>query len=348
MSFFSIVSPIIASPIITSISGNPADGSLVTITGNNFGTKSPAAPLIWETHEVGSFSGDWGNSMKDRDMLIGSTAEINRHSKSSYYGYDQFDMYSAYRYAESYSNTWYINFWFRLGSAWVYSGSGSPDYMSNIKTTLLWNAGVQCVLSTCGYPATASWNGGWHCGPRADYNQYETAPITQQDIWPNIETWYSQQIVFKDSTTSSSGDGVFEAWANGTRYLSDHTANLYGGGNTYPLDAGWIDAWNENCPGGECAKIYYDDIYIDTTLSRVMIGNNATLANCTHQEIQIPSAWSGNSITITVNQGSFANCESAYLFVVDANGNVNTQGYPVRIVTGAGEPPCPPIGLKIK
>lgn len=96
-------------------------------------------------------------------------------------------------------------------------------------------------------------------------------------------------------------------------------------------------------------KTWWDDVFVQVGgRQRVEIGDAVMWNNCKHREIQIPTAWSANSITITVNRGSFGPCETLYLFVVDADGNVNTQGYPIRIVTGASEPPCPPKGLKVK
>ena len=40
-----------------------------------------------------------------------------------------------------------------------------------------------------------------------------------------------------------------------------------------------------------------------------------------HKQIQTCTVWSDNSITITVNQGSFDTLEGKYIFVVDADGN---------------------------
>ena len=89
-----------------------------------------------------------------------------------------------------------------------------------------------------------------------------------------------------------------------------------------------------------------DDAYISFTKARVEIGNNAIWQNCNHREIQIPTAWSNSSITFTVNQGSFPNCDTAYIFVVDADG-VPSAGYPFRIGTGCGEKPSKVLGVEI-
>jgi len=87
------------------------------------------------------------------------------------------------------------------------------------------------------------------------------------------------------------------------------------------------DANGDSYTGIRDAEIYYDDIYISQSQARIEIGNNETWENCTHREIQIPTAWTTDEITITVNQGSFSN-EGAYIFVIDENGGVSA-GYPV-------------------
>ena len=75
--------------------------------------------------------------------------------------------------------------------------------------------------------------------------------------------------------------------------------------------------------------LYYDEIYVDKTRARVEIGNSSTWSGCSHREIQIPSAWSSGSVTVTVNQGPFADSSGAYLYVVDSDGNVNSNGYSI-------------------
>lgn len=79
---------------------------------------------------------------------------------------------------------------------------------------------------------------------------------------------------------------------------------------------------------------YFDDVYIDSTLSRVMIGNSSIYSACTILEPQIPSTWSETSITARVNLGKLLDSEIAYLYVFDANNNHNAEGIPVTIGGG--------------
>jgi hypothetical protein len=94
---------------------------------------------------------------------------------------------------------------------------------------------------------------------------------------------------------------------------------------------------------------YFDDIYMDTTFSRVMLANNSNYDNATIIEPQIPSAWSSNSITFTANLGKFQDQGTAYLFVFDSNNTRNATGFPVTIGEGSGDSTAPvqPTGLRI-
>jgi len=68
-----------------------------------------------------------------------------------------------------------------------------------------------------------------------------------------------------------------------------------------------------------------------------------------HKEIQQPLSWSENYITINVNQGSFSNGQQAYLYIIDGDGTVNANGYPVRIGSDLTDsaPPDIPEGLSV-
>ena len=72
-----------------------------------------------------------------------------------------------------------------------------------------------------------------------------------------------------------------------------------------------------------------DDIYVDNTWARVMIGNAPTWAASTVHDIEIPTAWSGNSISVVLHNDSLPNFSGAYLYVFDSNGSVNQNGYPL-------------------
>lgn len=85
------------------------------------------------------------------------------------------------------------------------------------------------------------------------------------------------------------------------------------------------------------AKAWFDDLYIATTQARVELGNAATWNACTHREIQIPSSWSPSAINIDMNLGNFDGEDEVYLYVVDKDGNVNENGYPIEIAVAVDD-----------
>jgi hypothetical protein len=95
-------------------------------------------------------------------------------------------------------------------------------------------------------------------------------------------------------------------------------------------------------------KVYMDDIYVDTTQARVEICDSATWAARSHCEIQIPqNSWTDSQLEIKVNRGTFATNSSAYLYVVDPNGNVNASGYAINFVSADTTAPAAPTNLSV-
>jgi hypothetical protein len=86
---------------------------------------------------------------------------------------------------------------------------------------------------------------------------------------------------------------------------------------------------------------YYDDVYLDTTLSRIVLADKPVLSQATIVENQIPSAWSDTSITATVNLGKFAQGQTVYLFVVDSTGTPSGSGLALTAGATAFMPSAP-------
>jgi len=93
---------------------------------------------------------------------------------------------------------------------------------------------------------------------------------------------------------------------------------------------------------------YFDDVYVDTTLSRVVLADKPVLSQASIVELQIPSAWNDGSISAQVNLGKFTQGQMAYLFVVDASGNVSATG--IAVTAGGSATtltPNPPSGFSV-
>jgi hypothetical protein len=152
-----------------------------------------------------------------------------------------------------------------------------------------------------------------------------TSPALQYDTWEHYQVSYNQGSVnTSDGTLIVTKNGVTDGY-NSTaikiRTLAESVINQIRIGH-------YFDVSDRGCGANSDVVIFTDNVYIDTTLSRVEIGNESVYSNCTHREIQIPSAWSTTSLSATINIGSFGATDTAYLFVIDSDGNVSS-GYEI-------------------
>jgi len=317
-----------ATPSINSISGTFSGGETVTISGSGFGSKSPAAPLIWDDFEDGAI--DTSTTALDRDDWdsIGS-------------GWDDVD--NTVKHAGTYS---------AKGDA----GAGNCNacingsYGDGVKVYVyLWRRYASTV--SCNqkffrmYPSETypNWAWSWH---------NDGITIVEPNVWtthgccgspPEGNTWYNEEFELQMSSGSAQADGIGRYYSNCTKE-SEFTDVVTRNGS-YPdqFTRLYIDNYGE-----QTGYVWEDDIYIDTTWSRVMVGDNATFTSCTHREIQIPSVWADGEITITFNQGSFSTDDTAYVFVVDSNGDTCSGACGEEITIGGTSSPPQITGLTIR
>lgn len=121
------------------------------------------------------------------------------------------------------------------------------------------------------------------------------------------------------SDLTSSGTSQLKVWINGSLEMNATSNDLAFSAKGFGI-GGYRDRSNNTS-----FRKYFDDMYIDKDWARIVIGNNSNYTSCTVREIQIPTAWSSSSATITVNQGSFADDATAYLYLIDSNGVVSDQ-----------------------
>jgi hypothetical protein len=156
--------------------------------------------------------------------------------------------------------------------------------------------------------------------------------------------WYTEEWELRNSSGLNLSDGVILYIRNGTKEVEQLDARYRCSGEEGYLSDFYISNYSDTP-----VEIWEDDLYIDTTWARVMICTGSQWNSKGICEIQIPSAWSANSVTITANQGSFASGQQAYLYVVDSTGAVNANGFPVTI-GGGGDTMAPanPYNLNVR
>jgi hypothetical protein len=166
-----------------------------------------------------------------------------------------------------------------------------------------------------------------------------------------LNVWHSVQVEYAENSGIGQANGQMRIWIDGK--LRDQTTNLItntssdgAAENKRPYVIGFYDSWGPSNAAVSNMYAYYSDIYVDNTWARVELGNANTYGGCTLREVQIPTAWNASSLTVQVNQGSFTDGQTAYLYVVNANGQVNASGFPV-IVGGGSSAPEAPTNLRI-
>ena len=74
---------------------------------------------------------------------------------------------------------------------------------------------------------------------------------------------------------------------------------------------------------------YYDTLYVDDTWHRVIVSESPTVFGITDAQVQVPSAWTDNEIAVTLRGLAFFT-GPLYLYVYNALGNVNSNGYALQ------------------
>lgn len=97
----------------------------------------------------------------------------------------------------------------------------------------------------------------------------------------------------------------------------------------------WVPAWDASW------RSEVDNLYMDMTWSRVMLGNASTYAACTKVMPQPPTVWNATNISGVANTAGFSN-GAAWLYVFDKNGLFNSTGLAVT-VGGSTSAPAPDV-----
>lgn len=309
---------------IAGTSGTLEGGETVVISGSSFGTKATAAPVLWEDFEDGvdgsslASTGYWGvdydpagslpvfstanervtGSQGARSILTALGAQDCFFKSGLPLGDNKYWSYWLYYSEPALGDPWQVKL---VSIAQHVSSGGSTTIPGWLFTT--WHNANYFV--SYGLPSN---------------NVYGVSPVN--DAW----NFYEFEI---EEGTAGVQDGLLRVWKNGDLVYNSNTVqhrNL----ETEVLDSFKFGQYVGNSTIDHETTLYYDDIYIDSTRARVIIGDASDLENCTHHEIQIPTDWEPDEITITFNQGAFVADDAAYIFVVDTDGTPSA-GYPITI-----------------
>jgi hypothetical protein len=336
----------VAAPSISAVSGTITDGNNLIITGSNLGVNNLSFEWLGAAIEAGATGSafsrtkwlngySYSQSVYSTDQAHSGTKSLKAgpYTISSGYGGDL-----RYNGQTVGPNTdLFMSWWVRR----THSSNGQWKMLriSNINDVVdhayeqvwfNWDNGYGSQLFTRSGAVDCTQGGG-----TCDYG----AAYYQED-----NTWIRYDFIMHTSTAGGTNGSYTETMYNPGSAPSVHTKTGVQNWDSSQQYA-WYIFQNYACNGISSQTDWMDDIFIQGgTQARVEIGDASTWSACTHKEIQPPTAWSASSITVNFNRGSFTSGGKVYLYVVDANGGVNTQGYPITIGSSGGTGTLTPPG----
>jgi len=330
---FSFVSQAVAD--ITGVSGTIANGETITIIGSNFGLNGPTVQ-IFDDFELGTNGSQL--LLGTNSAQVGEWDGVNWTPTGSSFSTDYVvsGNLSAKWTNTVYSTGIYTNFPGNgtdkvFLSYWIYIPNG---YTIPINWKPLWLQGDGTGDDDVVYSTLLGTGAGLTNGNETSWN-------AAGNISFSIGLWKRVWAYIEGTTTPT---GTVKQWALSPSVVQQPTvtdAYIFAADSTpdtnYNFEVAVINGYFGSGDSG--TPCYWDDVYVaygDYAQARIEIGNNAKYADCTDLTVVTPTSWSDTSVTGVVRQGRFLAGTSAYLFVVDADGVMNTTGYPVTIgVTGS-------------
>ena len=307
-----------------------SSSNIYTITGSGFGTRpnyggtSEHLNNLWDTMESTDFLIPWtftgsGNSWEK------ATSQTRARTRSAH-KMDSTPLDRLENYLDGTNTHFYTSFWMHIptnqsagmNAKYARFGNNSDSYLGqNLVLHSLTSTSMLCTVEyaedggtqvSYGSQSLSEMKGAWsfveimwslpHSGNTDDYALvYINGSLANELPRPDRNALWQQ------GAQMTQGSPPY--WSYGTWYAS-----------AYSIGDGW----------------FYEDIYQDHTLARVMLGNASTYAACTSFEAQVPLSWSNTEIQIRANQGPLSNGATAWLYVIDSSNNVvNSSGYQVTV-----------------
>jgi hypothetical protein len=295
----------------------------LTISGSSFGTKSTAAPLLFDNFEGGTVgqsidTGGYWTTSWDAEGYEPLYNSDNARTGSTKHSYHLMDVGGGSEIISpslgTLSDKIYVDFWYRVNK------NGNPSNCQ-IKVWRLFGADASDL-----YPSFAYYD---NSGKLVQFDSSlgsdcETAHLLDSDYFGDTyNSWNHFQVQVSVGTVGES-DGGYTYWVNNGSPDEDRYDLAVYPNESCQFHKVRFGEWlaNKNCTENG-ANTRFDDIYVDDSWSRILVGDNSTFNSCTHTEVQIPTAWSASQITVTINQGSFGDDDTVYLFVFDSDGNIS-------------------------
>jgi hypothetical protein len=351
----------LGAPLIQAASGDIVHGATLTISGTAFGSKSTAAPVVWDDASGSSLGQKWDGFVPNdnanynaayrtpiRGIALPHTnitkyiAGAHAENRAYHAGWNV--MFWKHRSFTTYPQYTYASWYQRSDDRWVFGLNNPAD--SNYKCFSIdegysepYGGVITSNIEYNGRPTSRTATPGWHMYDGGG-NRFAYPDVNGNQGWwdkavnPMSGVWSKVEVEIKHSPDLT---GYLRLWENGilkinhvgkTANSSEKVLTIAIGG--YTRDSGNVNNWR-----------YFADVYLDYTPARVVLANNANLNQATIIEPQIPSRWTDTSIDVSVNLGKFTADQTAWLFVVDGSGVRSAIGFPVTIGSSPKVPNAP-------
>lgn len=330
---------------ITGITGTCSDENNLVIAGVSFGAKSPAAPVVWDRIDNQSAYGtlSHGDQVPTQDddgcsdcpwysihqagavfapSLYGTTTSDSiwpRVDDVPYYwnvdrlSFELENMASA-------PSLWFFNWHFFYhkdfeDSPGIWESSHRGQSSKYIRLQPSYPDGWICDGGIVALPSSMM-----HAVDLDDdgYGDVYSNGSCSLPRWNGVhqpdDSWHQQEILY-DVTNGSTADGTFVfRYDNTVRYVND---GVFASENSGILH---MFGWDPVSASGSI-NVAYDftfglsHIYVDTTSSRVVVGDAPDYESCSIVEMQGPISWSDTSVMVTLSQGNFPDGSHGYLYV---------------------------------
>ena len=341
-----------AAPVISNLdSVQVGEGQSLTIQGSGFGVKQNGSPLVFDNFDKNDIS------RQDGDIIAGKKCSDFGQWNDSVYNMAPVYTNSGNRIGSELCTYHYLEGGKTKNHApmWIkFADKNTPVILVSYWTKFQYTQGTDTAWQlkyfrlTDGVndadPYTFFQDGWWTNRPEnskglcifflqtlnpvwENYSLSKTYSDTTLDYNKIPNEWFHYLLMIKQSSASGVADGQVQVYVNGRNIATEEKMVTY---ETGEVVKGATFMWYMGNNEGEgTAQVYFDDIYIDNSWQSLWICDGNSWDESTHREVQVPTAWSSDSITLKINQGSFKNDETAYLFVVDQNGVASEKGKPI-------------------
>ena len=341
-----------AAPNNISVSGTFGDANSVTISGADFETNALDYSDI--IHHVNNTI-DGQNPSNTDGWIFDEGSGHNPEADTSYARSGGVSLYHDGSPADGYNavlrynygsgvgagETVYITWWTRIDYTITVGEQNQwkmfrTNYMNDIQDqdTGDNNYTTQMVMFNMMDDSSGEWKN--RPGPYID--SAGTDNWMNQCMTDADSTWYRHELILNTSDFGTyNGDYTMRRYTPGSSVAEASETGMmtYNNPNISPTTWQYF-LWQNWIGNGLSGDAWTDDHYVQVgTQARVELCDASTWSARTECDIQEPTAWSDTSITLTVNSGGFSTSETAYVYVVNDSGEVNSSGYPVTIGTSA-------------